>query len=112
MMTSSKVGLKTRSVSPLSARACKILKSWRWNSRLAIGLTTRVRAAVTAVTTTAVARTGRNRRSVLRPAALHAMISRSPARRPPASSTATSSAIGRVREKNDGSMYSSSCSTK
>src|SRR5438105_4673911 len=88
MMTSPNVGLNTRSASPLAARAWTILKSWRWNSSLAIGLITSVRAAVTSMTSTAAARTRRNRRSRLTPAALHAMISRSPARRPTASAAA------------------------
>jgi hypothetical protein len=112
MMTSPKVGLNTRSASPLVARACKILNSWRWNSRLAIGLMTSVMVAVTAATTSAAAITGRKRRSVLTPAALNAMISRSPARRPPASSTATSRAIGSVWARNDGSMKTRSCTTR
>ncbi len=112
MMTSPKVPLKTRSCSPLTARVWRIRKSWRWNSSLASGFTTRVSTAVAAVITTAASITGRKSRSTLTPAALNAMISRSPARRPPASSTATSSAMGSVWARNDGSMKISSCSTR
>ena len=65
-----------------------------------------------AVMSSAATTTGRKSRSTLTPAALKAMISRSPARRPPASSTATSSAMGRVWARNEGSMKTSSWSTR
>ena len=69
--------------------------------------------AVTVATSQGATRsTGRNSRSALTPAALNAMISRSPARRPPARSTATSSAMGSVWARNDGSMNTRSCSTR
>src|SRR5213592_2367866 len=55
MITSPKVVLKTRSWSPLAARAWTILNNWRWNSPLATGFTTSVRPAVIAVTTRATA---------------------------------------------------------
>src|SRR5438309_436786 len=54
----------------------------------------------------ATASTGRKSRSALTPAALSAMISRSPARRPPARRIATSSAMGRVWARKEGSMES------
>src|SRR5213592_2796186 len=69
MITSPKVVLKTRSWSPLAARAWTILNSWRWNSRFASGFTASVRPAVTPVMTRATASTGRNRRNALTPAA-------------------------------------------
>src|SRR2546422_5301604 len=68
MITSPKVVLKTRSWSPLAARAWTILNSWRWNSRFASGFTASVRPAVTPVMTRATASTGRNRRNALKAA--------------------------------------------
>src|SRR3989304_1963593 len=56
-----KVVLNTRSWSPLTARARRIVKSWRWNSRFASGLSASVSAAVASATTAAAAGTGRNR---------------------------------------------------
>ena len=97
MMTSPKVLLKTRSARPLAALASRILNSWRWNSRLASGFATSVNTAVTAVIARATV-------STLTPAALSAMTSRSPARRPPARRIATSSAMGRVWARKEGSM--------
>ena len=112
MITSPNVALKTRSWIPLTARVWRMRKSCRWNSSLAIGFTTSVSIAVAAVTTSAASTIGRNSRRTLTPAALKAMISRSPARRPPARSTATSRAIGRVCARNDGIMKTSSWSTR
>ncbi len=104
--------LNTRSCSPLTARACRIRNSCRWNSPFAAGFTTKVSPAVVPVISSDAASTGRNNRNALTPAALHATISRSLASRPPASSTATSSAIGNVWARNDGSMNNSSCITR
>ena len=53
MITSPKVALNTRSLSPLTARAWRIRKSWRWKTPLASGLITRVSVAVTMATSTA-----------------------------------------------------------
>ena len=101
-----------RSCSPLTARACRMRNSCRLNSPFAAGFTTRVSHAVTPVTSNAAAMTGRKSRSALTPAALNATISRSLASRPPASSTATSSAIGKVCARKDGSMNTRSCITR
>ena len=87
-------------------------KSWRWNSRFAIGVSQSVSVATSTATTAAVISTGRASRSRLMPAALNATISRSPARRPPASSTATRSAIGNVCAMKDGSVSPSSPTTR
>src|SRR5437899_2067537 len=80
MITSPNVALKTRSWIPLTARVWRMRKSCRWNSSLAIGFSTSVSIAVAAVTTSAASTIGRNSRRTLTPAALKAMISRSPAR--------------------------------
>ena len=96
--------LKTRSLSPLAARVCKILKSWCWKIAFDAGLITSVSAAVARATTTPAISTGRNSRRGPTPAALNATTSRSPASRPPARRIATSRAIGSVCARNEGSM--------
>jgi hypothetical protein len=98
------VALKVRSLMPVEARDWRMRKSWRWKAPLDHGPTIRVSQAMSRVTTMPTARKGRRRRSGLTPEALSAATSRSPARRPVTSSTATRVAIGRVRARNAGSM--------
>ena len=109
---SPKLVLNTRSLSPVTARVFKIVKSCDWNSLLASGFTTSVSSAVVVATARPARNAGRKRRRRLTPAALQATISRSPASRPPARSTATRRAIGRVWARKDGSMKTSSCRTR
>src|SRR3989442_121839 len=71
----------TRSCRPLAARAWRIRKSWRWNSRFATGFRPSVSPAVASATTIEASRTGRKIRSALTPAARKATISKSLARR-------------------------------
>src|SRR5207245_499717 len=101
MITSPNVPLNTRSCSPLTARAWRIRKSWRWNSWFAAGFRTSVRLAVASVTTSEARRTGRNSRRTLTPAALKATTSRSLARRAPAGSAPPSPPACRRSEHGD-----------
>jgi hypothetical protein len=93
---------------PVVARDWKIRKSWRWKAPLDHGPTTRVTHEMSRVMMMPTARNGRKSRSGLTPEALSAATSRSPASRPQTSSTVTSSAIGSVRARKAGSMYTRS----